>query len=119
MSDHDLDLGSGVTLTWTQWSPDRTIESNRARYEGVPDVARIGFIIEHPNGQMPGGRCQGFCYVDTPEVARIIADDRHRWQVLSWEPLTLSPSILCRGRNPDGTECGFHGWIRGGKWVPA
>lgn len=33
------------------------------------------------------------------------------WQVLSVEPLTLSPSLLC--------SCGNHGWIREGKWVEA
>jgi hypothetical protein len=34
------------------------------------------------------------------------------WRIVSSEPLTLEPSILC----PD---CGHHGWIRGGRWVPA
>jgi hypothetical protein len=34
------------------------------------------------------------------------------WDVISLEPLTLSPSLAC------GT-CGHHGWIRDGKWVPA
>lgn len=34
------------------------------------------------------------------------------WDVISLEPLTLSPSILCRA-------CGDHGFIRDGKWVPA
>lgn len=34
------------------------------------------------------------------------------WQVEAWEPLSLSPSLLCR-------VCGSHGYIREGKWVPA
>lgn len=34
------------------------------------------------------------------------------WTSVSREPLTLSPSLLCRA-------CGRHGWIRGGAWVPA
>lgn len=38
--------------------------------------------------------------------------DSPRWTVESTEPLTLSPSLLCRG-------CGNHGWIREGRWVPA
>lgn len=33
------------------------------------------------------------------------------WEVLSEDPLTLSPSILC--------SCGHHGFIRAGKWEPA
>ncbi len=34
------------------------------------------------------------------------------WTVVTKEPLTISPSILCG-------ECGVHGFIRDGKWVPA
>jgi len=36
---------------------------------------------------------------------------RHR--LVSEDPLTIEPSILC----PAG--CGLHGFIRGGRWVPA
>lgn len=32
------------------------------------------------------------------------------WQVVSAEPLTLTPSILCR-------VCGVHGFITNGRWV--
>lgn len=34
------------------------------------------------------------------------------WEVISEEPLTLSPSLACR-------QCGHHGWIRNGLWEPA
>ena len=34
------------------------------------------------------------------------------WKVEQSEPLTISPSVLCR-------TCGNHGFIRNGKWVPA
>lgn len=34
------------------------------------------------------------------------------WDVLSVEPLTLAPSLRCR-------QCGHHGFIRDGRWVPA
>lgn len=40
------------------------------------------------------------------------------WQLVSLEPLHLEPSLLCRANNGHG-ECGHHGWIRDGKWVPA
>lgn len=39
-------------------------------------------------------------------------DPTHGWDVLSLEPLTLSPSLLCR-------MCGSHGFIRDGRWVSA
>lgn len=35
-----------------------------------------------------------------------------RWQLVTAEPLTINPSVLC------GT-CGLHGFIREGRWVPA
>jgi hypothetical protein len=34
------------------------------------------------------------------------------WTVISKEPLTIVPSILC-------SRCGVHGWIRNGEWVNA
>lgn len=34
------------------------------------------------------------------------------WEVISEEPLTLSPSLACQA-------CGHHGWVRDGRWVPA
>lgn len=34
------------------------------------------------------------------------------WQVESWDPLTLSPSLAC-------TRCNDHGFIREGRWEPA
>lgn len=34
------------------------------------------------------------------------------WELISEDPLTLSPSIACG-------QCGHHGFIRDGRWVPA
>lgn len=33
------------------------------------------------------------------------------WTIVSVEPLTVTPSILCHG-------CGMHGHITNGEWVP-
>jgi len=33
------------------------------------------------------------------------------WDLLAEEPLTMSPSLLCRA-------CGHHGFIENGKWRP-
>lgn len=37
--------------------------------------------------------------------------DAPTWDVVSEEPLTLSPSLACG-------MCGHHGFIRGGRWWP-
>ena len=36
----------------------------------------------------------------------------HFWHLVSVEPLTLEPSLLC-------TVCKVHGYIREGRWIPA
>lgn len=38
--------------------------------------------------------------------------DSPTWEVISEKPLTLSPSLACQ-------QCGHHGFIRDGRWVPA
>ena len=39
-------------------------------------------------------------------------NDERGWRVEQKDPLTVSPSILCR-------SCGTHGFWRAGAWVPA
>lgn len=46
---------------------------------------------------------------DVPENDYVPAEGK--WQVESWEPITLSPSLLC-------TACGHHGFLRNGQWEP-
>lgn len=38
------------------------------------------------------------------------------WQVVTADPLTLSPSLHC---DPSLGGCGAHGWVREGRWQPA
>ena len=45
----------------------------------------------------------------TPEEATL---PNGRWGIVSTDPLTVTPSILCG-------LCGCHGFIRDGQWVPA
>lgn len=104
MSNDTLDLGSGYSLRWLAWSPERDIEANRVRYEGVEDVERYGAIIVCPHTEG--------AITFASDTQRAIAPERNAWTVESWEPLTLSPSILRR-------ECGCHGFIRDGQWVAA
>lgn len=63
----------------------------------------IDFFHREPNGEACGG------YVN------ILGAGSPQWTVEQREPLTLLPSIWCKG--PD---CGgFHGWVRDGQWVSA
>ena len=60
-------------------------------------------------------RCEGFVRVHAEE-------GRPVWSMtgsLNGGDLTLSPSILCRLGNVTNEPCGFHGFVRDGKWVPA
>lgn len=73
----------------------------------------VGALETHPS-LTDGSPCVGSLFFDVPEVRKVYLDQsqHNRWTVESWEPLTLSPSLLCRA-------CGNHGFVRQGKWVPA
>lgn len=98
-----LDLGDDHTLRFVSFRPDRDLNP---QYDGLPDVERYAAEVAHntPNG-IP---CMGFITFDG-EVARRVSPDIPTWTVESWEPLTLSPSLLC--------SCGDHGFIREGRWA--
>lgn len=73
----------------------------------------VGAIETHPSAK-DGSPCEGSLFFDVPEVRKTYdsQSQNNRWTVESWDPLTLSPSLLCQA-------CGNHGFIREGKWVPA
>ena len=87
--------------------------------EPVPEYF-AGFIVAHDRDGFDV-RCEGFVGID--------AGHDPRWTMtgsLEGGDLTLSPSILCRVGSLDdprevgpGSTCGFHGFVRDGKWVPA
>ena len=104
-----IDIGHDHWIKYTRWSPDRDIPANAERYAGIPDIEKCGLLVGHKKPD--GSECWSGVHFDTPEVRKVFGDD-HVWQVVSWEPLTLSPSLLCM-------QCGDHGFIRDGKWVPA
>jgi hypothetical protein len=110
MTNNEIDLGHDHVLRFHQWSPDRDLNP---QYDGVPDVERFGASIEHPSAQT-GKTCVGGITFDTPEVQVVKAVSKGFngpvWQVESWQPLTVSPSVLC--------SCGDHGFIRNGRWEP-
>lgn len=86
-----VDIGSGVSITFYE-------------YKGV----RAGLIEEHDSPSSPTGRCSGSVAFRIPENPGAAP----AWEVVQADPLTLSPSLLCR-------TCGHHGFIRDGRWVPA
>lgn len=104
-----LDLGHGHVLRPYAWAPDQAANPWARDLPGDPDEA-VGGIVEH---QKPDGSvCAGGVTFDTPRGRALAGRSPGGavWQVQSWEPLTLSPSLLC--------SCGDHGFIREGKWVP-
>lgn len=87
----DVDLGDGRGLWFVRKG----------------DVDPWGAQYSHPDARESGRECGGYITFDGPEQRK---ESRPLWTVESWEPLTLTPSLLCK-------TCGSHGWIRNGKWV--
>ena len=87
-----IDIGHGLSIRFWEYPND-------------PTHQRAGFTLWH------GEECVGGVLFDVP-IAREREPGKVGWTVESWEPLTISPSILCYGS-------GLHGWIRDGRWVPA
>jgi hypothetical protein len=107
-----LDLGHNHTLEWTAFTPDRALNP---QYNGIPDIDRFGAIIRHPRSDGVG-ECAGGVVFESYGAILIAAVTPSaagaRWNVESWDPLTISPSVLC-------TACGDHGFIRAGRWINA
>lgn len=101
------------------WAPSQPLDlggGHQLRFTGPADGQGhpIGVIERHPRPDT-GQSCEGSLLFDTaPDRFRTTGDGSARptWHVESWEPLTLSPSILC-------TACGNHGFVRDGRWAPA
>lgn len=102
-----LDLGHGHTASFTIWAPDRALNP---QYADLPDVDPWGLAIDHPRPD--GTPCIGSAATFDGPVVRQIDPTRPVWTVESLDPLTISPSLLCR-------LCGDHGFIRNGRWEPA
>jgi hypothetical protein len=106
MTGPPIDLGDGHIARFVAWGPDRDLNP---QYAGRPDIDPCGIIIDHRTPD--GGECSGYVAFDLPGMAELFPG-KPVWQVASIDPLTLSPSILCKG-------CGEHGYITSGAWVRA
>lgn len=89
-----LDLGDNHSLRFVE-------------YEGDP---RAGADVFHKKPD--GTDCCDWISFANSTWTRAFSGTIPSWEVVSWEPLTLTPSIACR-------TCGDHGHITGGKWVRA
>lgn len=69
------------------------------------DEHPCGWELHHPDKRDSSQECGSGVW-----VARRVPENL--WTLVSWEPLTIAPSVLC-------VTCGDHGFIRDGKWVPA
>lgn len=79
------------------------------RFTGIhsePDDVKGGIMVSHRHAD--GAVCSGFVTFDVPANA---ASTHSKWTVESWDPLTISPSVLDK-------SCGLHGHIRNGRWEP-
>jgi hypothetical protein len=84
-------------MSWTDIGHDVQIE---VRHVG-DELHGVAYMHKRPD---TGAQCEG--WADCKPVWK------DGWDVVSLEPLTLSPSLACRA-------CGHHGFIRDGKWTPA
>ena len=112
MGRHELDLGEDHTLTFADWNPDLDLNPQYRDIAGQLPARATG-IVRHKlpavNPGTHGGYCEGAITFDTP-LTRAHFNGPY-WTVHSWEPLTLTPSLLC--------HCGDHGFITNGRWVTA
>lgn len=90
----DLWLDNDNLLQFVRWKDD-------------PDPYLALWWHRVPSGE---GWCTGSFAWRNPDLA-YFPDNTVTWTLHSWEPLTVSPSLLC-------LDCQRHGFIREGKWVP-
>lgn len=69
-----------------------------------------GGIIDHKKPD--GSDCSGHISFANRAWANAFDNKITTWDLVSEDPLTISPSVLC-------LTCGDHGFIQEGKWVPA
>lgn len=84
------DLGHGVEVCEFRYDPEGQLH--------------IAYRHDCVNGDKPH---RAFSAVPVSE-----SGSARDWKLEQREPLTISPSLLC-------CTCQHHGFIRGGKWIPA
>lgn len=79
-------------------------------FSGYKDEKRVGASVSHLKPD--GTPCDGWVAFAGGAWANSFDGQIAVWEVVQEDPLTLSPSILCRA-------CGDHGHVVNGRWVKA
>lgn len=113
----EFDLGSDHFARFTTWAPDLSIPANAKQYAHLAHLIRtqpvIGAIVRH-RCRTETGWHEGSVTFRTELTEAVEYFRKHaRWDVRSWEPLHLEPSLL------SSCPCRDHGFIRAGRWVRA
>jgi hypothetical protein len=106
-----IPIGDDHAISYYGWAPDRDLNP---QYADWPDAPKAGCHVAHvlrPDDGQAWCRERGYCMGAIMFEGQLPPGDGSYWQVQSWEPLTVSPSLLC--------HCGDHGFIREGRWVRA
>ena len=92
-----VDIGHGVTVSICYYPTKSDVP------EIDPSLAGKLAGLDYWHPCRDGKEAPGFIPLD---------DGARGWTLGKLDPLTVSPSLLCRA-------CGHHGFIRDGRWVPA
>lgn len=108
------DLGEGHAYKFLVWDPDFSIASNAAKWAHLARLIReqpvVGAMVRH-QCRTETGLHDGAIHFKTELTVAVPFDNL--WDVRSWEPLHVEPSLLSH------CPCQDHGFIRGGRWVRA
>lgn len=92
-----IDIGGGHEIEFVSYNGDEKAAINDYHHSADGKTACQGFISFR-------GGAWAKKFENNP--------DHQAWDVQSFEPLSITPSVLCR-------SCGDHGHITNGKWVKA
>jgi hypothetical protein len=85
-------------------------EDHKIEYKSFEDDPQTGINVHHKTPE--GKDCVGWVPFKGGAWDKAFEGEIVSWDIQSKDPLTLSPSILCK-------RCGDHGFIRNNKWVKA
>jgi hypothetical protein len=107
-----VDLGDGHWMRFLVWNPDMALNPQYAHLAHlIREHPVVGAIVGHNCSGAETGKHEGVIYfhMELTDAAPGFKADT-KWSVKSWEPLTISPSLLSY------CQCKDHGFIENGKW---